>query len=159
MFGFLIFLIIIIVLAYAGAQGYRMYRSNRTSERLIQEAEALENHPENPDRRILILGDSIWAGVGASDPADSMAGRLIADAPQALVVNKAESGAKITDGRRQLQEAGDEFGKPFDQIIIQLGANDILQISSMSSAESGLQKLLKEELENRTDMKAEDLDG
>jgi lysophospholipase L1-like esterase len=111
---------------------------------LIKEAEALENHPENPDRRILILGDSIWAGVGASDPADSMAGRLIADLPQALVVNKAESGAKITDGRRQLQEASDEFAKPFDQIIIQLGANDILHFWSMWSAESELRKLLKE---------------
>ena len=59
MLEFIAFVLAIFILAYAGAQGYRIYRSNRASERLIQEAEALENHPENPDRRILILGDSI----------------------------------------------------------------------------------------------------
>jgi lysophospholipase L1-like esterase len=81
---------------------------------LEAEAEALENHPDDPARRILILGDSIWAGVGATDPADSMAGRLMADLPDALVVNKAESGAKIADGRKQLKEAKSEFEEPFD---------------------------------------------
>ena len=144
MLGFLVFLIIIIIFAYAGAQGYRIWRSWRVAKQLTKKAQALESHPDNPDRRILIIGDSIWAGVGASDPADSMAGRLIADLPQALVVNKAYGGARIADGRKQLQEAQSEFEKPFDQIIIQLGANNILDISSLTNAESELRKLLKE---------------
>jgi lysophospholipase L1-like esterase len=114
------------------------------TQRLEDQAKPLENHPDNPDRRILIIGDSIWAGVGTTDPADSMAGRLIGDLPEALVVNKAESGAQIADGRQQLKKAQSEFEKPFDQIIIQLGANDILYFTSITTAENELRNLLKE---------------
>jgi lysophospholipase L1-like esterase len=144
MLGFIFFLLSIIIVGYAGGQGYRIWRSRQIADRLEAQAEALENHPDDPDRRILILGDSIWAGVGATDPADSMAGRLITDLPGALLVNKAESGAQIADGRGQLAEAQAESEKPFDQIIIQLGANDIVYLSRVVTARDELEKLLKE---------------
>jgi lysophospholipase L1-like esterase len=94
MIGFIIFLLSIVIVAYAGRQGYRIWQSRQISRNLERKAQALENHPDYPSHRILILGDSIWAGVGAIDQSASMAGRLIADFPNALVVNKAESGAK-----------------------------------------------------------------
>lgn len=144
MLGFILFILSIAILGHDGGQRYRIWRSCQIADRLEAKAEALENHPDDPDRRILILGDSIWAGVGALDPADLMAGRLIADLPEALVVNKAESGAKIADGRRQLTEAQGEFEQPFDQIIIQLGANNIVYFSSLTTARKELQNLLEE---------------
>jgi lysophospholipase L1-like esterase len=144
MLASILFLCSIVAVTYVGGQGYRLWRSRQETRRLKKAAQALENYPDNPDRRILIVGDSIWAGVGAVDPAESMAGRLIADLPNALVVNKAESGAQITDGRRQLQEAQAEFEKSFDQIIIQLGANDILYLSGITASENELRNLLRE---------------
>jgi lysophospholipase L1-like esterase len=144
MLGFTVFILSIAILGYVGGQGYRIWRSREVARRLQEQAEALENHPDDPDRRILIIGDSVWAGVGALNPANSMAGRLIADLPEALVVNKAESGAQIADGRKQLKEAKSEFEEPFDQIIIQLGANDTVYFSRISAARDELESLLRE---------------
>jgi|GEM_PF-415294 lysophospholipase L1-like esterase len=130
-----------VIVLFALYQWLRVVRYSRISRHLIAETTLQENHPDNPDRRICVIGDSLWAGVGALETAESLAGRLIADLPNALVVNQAESGAVMADGIDQLQAARDKHGD-FDQVIIQLGANDIVGLTSISQATDQLQKLL-----------------
>lgn len=113
------------------------------TDRLVSSATRVEHHPDSSTRRILIIGDSLWAGVGAGNPEDSLAGRLIADLPEAEVENKAISGARIADGLDQLDVALSEPGE-YDQIIIQLGANDILNFSSLKQARKDLRQLLEQ---------------
>jgi lysophospholipase L1-like esterase len=115
---------------------------SRISRRLIKQTKRVSHKPTAPSRSILVIGDSLWAGVGASDPADSLAGRLRADLPRAQIINKAVSGARIIDGLDQLKEAVDKHGA-FDQIIIQLGANDIVTLTGTNQARQDLRELLK----------------
>lgn len=130
-----------LLVVYVIAQWVRISYYAQIGERLIAEAEALEAHPENPDRSVLIIGDSLWVGVGAADPADSLAGRLIADLPDAQVINKAESGARVSDGMDQLEAAVAEYGD-FDQVIIQMGANDIVNFTPLGRSKRDLAALL-----------------
>ncbi|MEX2515161.1 MAG: SGNH/GDSL hydrolase family protein [Candidatus Paceibacterota bacterium] len=130
-----------IILLFAMFQWRRVVHYSQISQHLEMLATARQHTPDDPDRRILIIGDSLWVGVGVLDPAKSLAGRLIADLPQALVVNQAKSGARITDGIKQLRSAVREHGN-FDQVIIQLGANDIVQLTRPGKATTKLRQLL-----------------
>jgi lysophospholipase L1-like esterase len=131
-----------ITVLYIIVQWVRIIYYGRVSDRLIAKAVVVDNYPDDPDRRILIIGDSLWVGVGASDSADSLAGRLIEDLPDAQVINQAQSGARISDGLAQLEAAAAEHGA-FHQIIIQLGANDIVNFTPLARATRDLQVLLK----------------
>jgi lysophospholipase L1-like esterase len=122
-------------------QTYWVSRALQIGEKLEQSAERVSAKPANPERRILIIGDSIWAGVGAADPADSMAGRLRESYPRATIVNQAVSGARLADGAGQLA-AGEERYANFDTIFIQLGANDILHLAAIPAAMETLEDLL-----------------
>ncbi|MEZ2298508.1 GDSL-type esterase/lipase family protein [Variovorax sp. RCC_210] len=72
--------------------------------------------------RILVVGDSVALGIGAADPADTLAGLLRADRPDAQVTVLARSGALLADVPVQLAAACGRF----DAAVLVAGGNDIL---------------------------------
>jgi len=96
--------------------------------------------------RILILGDSTGYGTGAGDGKESVAGRLGADFPQYKIINQSVNGDTIEDATKRTSNLAGEF----DLILIQLGANDIIQKHTTQKILSDL-KILLEKLAPKTD--------
>jgi lysophospholipase L1-like esterase len=89
---------------------------------------------------ILVIGDSLAYGVGATTAAESVPGRL-GQFLDASVENYSKSGAIINDGFDQLARAQK---KSYDVIYIQLGANDIITLKHMPSSLKLLERLFDE---------------
>jgi lysophospholipase L1-like esterase len=87
------------------------------------------------------LGDSTAVGVGAKNPDKSTAGRLGALYPSAEVRTIAKSGLKI-DGLIDLLPTIPEAS--FDIILIQIGANDIIQLTRMDDIEKGIHTIVED---------------
>jgi lysophospholipase L1-like esterase len=78
-----------------------------------------------PALRLLIAGDSAAAGVGASDQASALSGRLVANlAPHFRVHWRlvARTGSTLRDAIAQLE---DEPADPFDVAVLSIGVNDV----------------------------------
>jgi lysophospholipase L1-like esterase len=86
-------------------------------------AHAFERTLPHAARRVLIVGDSTAVGLGAVEPAATIAGRIAAEFPQAEVVNRAVLGARVDDVTAQLASAGDGF----DVVLIAAGGNDVIR--------------------------------
>ncbi|MEK7612414.1 MAG: GDSL-type esterase/lipase family protein [Patescibacteria group bacterium] len=111
---------------------------------LSQKTATLEQSPfnrkiRNAIFRILVLGDSTAVGIGAERPEDSTAGRLAQLYPGAEVINLAMSGQRISGLEEILAKREDEH---FDIVLIQIGANDIIRLTSMEDIESGIESIL-----------------
>lgn len=141
-----LYLVVILVGAWVVVQGVRIYHARQIGERLVARSQALSADVNEPKRHIAILGDSLWAGVGALDPSQSLAGRLIESYPNSEVINEAVSGARINAGAEQLTRAlrRRDLNKNFDLIFIQLGANDILYFSNIGDTMQELRALLRQ---------------
>lgn len=138
--GFLA-LIGIALLVLVGIEGIRVARLVQESRRLVAANEPFETHPAQPNMRVLVVGDSLAAGVGAANPEDSLAGRIAAMLPQAEVVNEGISGARIGEVKEAVRRAPEGS---YDFIFITAGANDVLRLTSLQEAQAQMDELLKE---------------
>lgn len=75
-------------------------------------------------RHCLLLGDSVALGLGASEPARTLAGQLSDEFSEVNVECRAQPGARGRDLRRQLSDAG---RTRYAAIIISIGGNDIVR--------------------------------
>jgi len=128
---------IIVVLAYSVARCYFLYQKT-----LVLEARTSPFNRSVPDAsfRILVLGDSTAVGTGVVRSEDSTAGRLAQKYPNAEVVNLAVNGLKIA-GLETILKTIDEK-RHFDIVLIQIGANDIIRLTSMRDIEAGIDRIL-----------------
>lgn len=135
-----IFLIILIlILAVVVYLGLPLYRAIKLSKVIEETAVRYEQHPNNSTMHILVTGDSTVVGTGAGNPASSTAGRLGHDFPQSDVTNLSENGLKIEGLQTKLNAITD---KHFGLIVIQIGANDVVGMTSLSKIESGISGIL-----------------
>lgn len=111
-----------ILLLYACYVFYPIYQAINVSALLINNTKAFEQHPLNPNKYILVAGDSNAVGVGANDPSESIAGRLGHQFPNADITNLGLSGAKLKDLLFVLKK---QNKKHYDLIILHIGGNDI----------------------------------
>jgi len=74
---------------------------------------------------LIVLGDSLAVGVGAAQPAESVAGLLAAAFPGIGVVNRARSGARARDVATQLPMFASN-AVPAAAVWLSIGGNDIL---------------------------------
>lgn len=95
---------------------------------------------------MLVVGDSTAVGIGASDPRNTVAGRLSAYL-DASVENYAVSGAVAADLAGQIAEAKKNR---YDLVLVQIGANDVIKLLSLKSAQESLDTAL-ETLEEKSD--------
>lgn len=84
--------------------------------------------------RILVMGDSTAVGAGGT-PEESIAGRLGADFPQAIIVNDSKNGQKLEGFLAALRAHREE---KYDLIVFQIGANDIVGLTSEASIRKNL---------------------
>lgn len=90
--------------------------------------------------KVLFLGDSTAVGTGADDQSRSTAGYLGQDFPDAEITNISHNGQKIHD----LLTAFDSYNfGSFDLVVMQIGANDILQFTAFRDIELDMQKLIE----------------
>ena len=74
---------------------------------------------------ILVLGDSTGYGTGARKGAESIAGQIGADFPDYSIVNNSKNGRTIGQALVTLRTFDDN--ESYALILLQIGANDILQ--------------------------------
>lgn len=86
---------------------------------------------------ILIVGDSTGYGTGVTNPKDSIAGRIGADFPHYRIDNQSHNGDTIAAAEARL---GD-ITQTYDLILLQLGANDIIQKHTMTDIMSDVEAL------------------
>lgn len=128
-------LIVALYVAYEAARvGYLAY----VSSGLVAEAQRFER--SGGAREILVIGDSTAVGVGAASAEVSVAGRL-AGAHDFSVENHAVSGAVVADLAAQLALASRDR---YDLILIQAGANDVIQLHHLDAANTEMRSVLKD---------------
>lgn len=121
-----------ILLLAAGAvlvttTGCAAWRINQSVE-LARNSEPLQQRPENPTLRLLIVGDSTAVGTGASSGYESVAGSIAREYPRLLIENRARDGAKFADVVAQL--GGDQH---FDILLVQAGGNDVIRMRKLEA--------------------------
>lgn len=132
----IIVLIILCVIGYAVFETVRVRALVTTSAQLVAQAMRYERETEGP--RILVIGDSTAAGVGAASPEESVPGR-VGSFLEASVENHAVSGAVVSEIMAQFKDAKEEA---YDLILIQGGANDIIQLLPLETTVMQMEALL-----------------
>ena len=87
--------------------------------------------------KVLLLGDSTGYGTGVVNPNDSVAGRLGAEY-DVTIINNSVNGRTI----KGLLDAIDTIIGVYEVIILQIGANDILQKRDAKEVEGELRQLV-----------------
>ena len=103
---------------------FQFARCLRVGDELAKLATAFERHAAQPARRVLIIGDSLAVGCGASRPEESIAGLIAQEFPDVTIVNRARNGARTAEATAQLRVDGDAR---YDAILISVGGNDVLR--------------------------------
>lgn len=109
-----------------------------TAADLAREARPYTAAPEQPTRRLLVVGDSTAVGTGADAAADSLVGLIGQTHPQWRIDNLAANGAKFEDVARQLQEAADGY----DLVLVMAGGNDVIRFTSEDKLRSDMDRTL-----------------
>ena len=136
MWAFYIFLAILLTPA---AVVVGVYSSRiRFSRRIVARTQPAQQTPSRCRRVIVVAGDSTAFGVGAL-PAETTAGRIAAAFPHARVINAARSGANVAGVLQQLDSVDIERA---DMVLIQAGANDVLEFRHLAKVEADLRAVL-----------------
>ena len=138
----IIILLLISLAIYSTFQYIRTQHFIKIGESLAKEAQTrpFEQHPKNPNLRILNIGDSSVVGTGSDDEKLSVAGRLGADFPNAEVVNLGINGTKTKQLIERFQNIQNQH---FDLIVIHTGGNDIVRFTPLDQLEESLETTLE----------------
>jgi lysophospholipase L1-like esterase len=102
------------------------HRARRRTPRLPEPSGARSGaQGAGPELRLLILGDSAAAGVGAPTQQEALSGQLIAELSPGFGVRwtlLAQTGHRVKDLLHRLAAAAPE---PFDAVLISVGVNDV----------------------------------
>lgn len=113
--------------AYAGWQTVRMLRLIAMGLLLVKDSMPFEQVGTENGPRILVAGDSTAVGTGVRHPSGSIAGRFGQDIPGADIRNIGVNGLKAEGLRQKLLLEHDKV----DLVMLQIGANDIVQGTPM----------------------------
>ena len=131
---------IAVFMSYVIYYAFRINHLRTVARELVVTTQPYQQSPDAPTKRILIVGDSLQAGVGASTSADSMAGLLGDDFPQYEIVNLAESGDETGDALEKISQLDRD---DFDVAIVQIGANDIFHRVDLEQSVKNLTQVLE----------------
>jgi len=140
-FSWIILSLVLLLTVYGIFSCFRIMGLIKESSLLVKSAQVYEiqTNPSNP--KILFVGDSTGVGVGASRREESVAGRFALDHPDWNVRNLSVSGRKTAALVPVLKGVSD---KEYDQIILQVGGNDIVYFSSLPELEQAIKEVLLE---------------
>jgi len=120
---------------------FQFARCLRVGDELAKLATAFERHAAQPARRVLIIGDSLAVGCGASRPEESIAGLIAQEFPDVTIVNRARNGARTAEATAQLRVDGDAR---YDAILISVGGNDVLRRTPFHLLPPQVERLIRE---------------
>lgn len=89
---------------------------------------------------ILVAGDSTAYGTGALSNNETIAGRVAADFPQHSVQTVARNGATVADLQTMLAAA--KLKDTYAFVVLQIGANDVLQNKDLTQSAMQLEQIL-----------------
>ncbi len=103
-------------------------------------ARPFERIRDNAALKILFLGDSTAVGIGSATPQTSIAGWFSRDFPEASIENIGQTGLRLAGLRKKLDliQRND-----YDIIILQIGANDIMRLTSLTNIHRDLRFILE----------------
>ena len=127
----------ILVLLYAAYSVFLFWSAAQKSKPLIAATPPYTREDPALTKNILILGDSLAVGVGS--PGEKTIGGRLSETLKATVENYAKSGAQTSDLAGQMQRAKRDR---YDLILIHAGANDVIQLKSLATAEVNMDQLL-----------------
>jgi lysophospholipase L1-like esterase len=125
-----------------GWQTWLLHRAVVQGRGLAQQALPFESHPLAPRARVLLLGDSTGVGVGAGRPEGSLPGLLAAEFPAVQIVNRCQNGARVADTLQQLAPLA-AAGERFDLVLLLVGGNDVMKLTSQQRLRVDAQALLQ----------------
>lgn len=125
------------VILYAAYTVFLFWNAAQKSAPLIRATSPYNREDPKLTKNILVLGDSLAVGVGARGEL-TVAGRL-GERLRANVENYGKSGAQTRDLDEQLSRAKKDH---YDVILIQIGANDVIQLKSLTTAQSNMDRIL-----------------
>lgn len=143
-----IYLIIIIVILSYLIYSFltTFYFLNKTTN-LIDKTKPFNQNIENPDQKILVVGDSIAYGVGTTKSEKSISGRLGEKFPNSKITTRAENGLTTSE---LLEDKEKYFRGDFDKTVIIIGANDIIWWKNLEKTTSNIKKIIKEAENNKS---------
>ena len=120
---------------------FQLSRCLRVADELARVATVYERYLHNEAPRVLIIGDSVAVGCGASRPEESIAGLIAHEFPGVAIVNRARNGARTAEATAQLRADGEIR---YDAILINVGGNDILRRTPLHTLPPQIDRLLRE---------------
>ncbi|MGY6523045.1 MAG: SGNH/GDSL hydrolase family protein [Mongoliitalea sp.] len=113
-------------------------------QRLPQHSSFLNLEAAHTSKRVLVIGESTAAGVGASSPESSFAARLFEVGKREFqVLNLGKNGLKAKGLVRLLNHAKPDIPASFDQVIILIGANDCFKFTPPGKFRNELKSFIK----------------
>lgn len=137
---YLVLIILAALILFYAHELYDMRKRIVIGEALAAEAVPFERILDNPEMRILVIGDSTAVGTGAEKPEFSIAGRISADFPNASVKNLGVNGMKVHELVEKLEEIQDQR---FDFISLHIGGNDIVRFTNLQQLEKDIDRAFK----------------
>lgn len=129
----------LLLVLYAAYSVFLFWNAAQKSKPLIAATPPYNRMDASLSKSILVLGDSLAVGVG-SPGEKTIAGRL-SESLGATVENYAKSGAQTSDLAGQIARATEDR---YDLIVIQAGANDVIQLKSLRKAEEYMDRILSD---------------
>ena len=127
-----------LVIIYGAYCVYLFWSAAQKSAPLVEAAQPFNREDPSYSQSILVLGDSLAVGVGA--PANKTIAARLADVMHANVANFGKSGAHTSDLMQQMALAQKSH---YDLILMHMGANDIIQLMSISAAALNMDRALE----------------
>jgi lysophospholipase L1-like esterase len=115
---------IIVTCIYLGFEAVRIYKLTGNGAVMSLSTEKFERRAERKND-ILILGDSLAYGVGASSPETSFAGKLAEHYRDSHITNKAEIGETVSSLKETINE---KIIDKYEIIFIIVGGNDVMRV-------------------------------
>lgn len=148
----LFLLIILIVAIYTTIRTQLLVRKSLV---LLNSTQKFERILPDAKQTIMVMGDSTAYGTGATNPAESVAGRLGTAYPQSTIINHGKNGQKIhelsinflSNFATNTASSGEKYSRSTNPshvniLVIQIGANDIIRFTSPDSLRIDLLQLL-----------------
>jgi lysophospholipase L1-like esterase len=138
-YWYLAALLILIVIGVTLYIWLPILSATRITREMEKTAAPYERRVEYPTERILIAGDSTAFGLGTANNADSIAGRIGKDFPDADIENIGVVGLRLSGLTEMLAARKDE---KYLLLVLQIGANDITGRTSYSDIRNELSEVL-----------------
>ena len=130
--------IIIACLALILIEGAQLFWRIRGSADITEWSKTFSHENGASSYTVLVVGDSTAAGVGASKPEESIAGRLFTDFPSISLMNVGEAGLRLANVIAKLETVNDRH---FNLVIIQAGGNDVVRLTPLEDLEKNLEEV------------------